>query len=237
MDDQFVSVPRKRTSGIGNFIFNILTLVVVLAIVAAGVAFAMVFINPYTSYNPFPPPTVPARLGTPTATSTPAQPLPTAWTPTPSRTPPPTETPAPTATDTPVPTFTPTTVPPPFALQPGNPVRIPNIANDKSCDWMGVGGQVFNLDNQPIADLGVHLEGELEGQPVSLDTFSGSAPDIGPSGYVFNLTDQPITSEGVLWIQLNDGSGSPLSEQIFFNTSDNCNENFVMINWRQVREQ
>jgi hypothetical protein len=237
MDDQFVRVPRKRSSGIGNFIFNILTLIVVLAVIAAGVAFAMVFINPYISYNPFPPPTVPARLGTPTATSTPAQPLPTAWTPTPSKTPPPTDTPVPTATETPVPTFTPTTVPPPFALQPGNPVRIPNIANDKSCDWMGVGGQVFNLENQPIANLGVHLEGELEGQPVSLDTISGSAPDIGPSGYVFDLADQPITSEGMLWIQLNDGSGSPLSEQIFFDTSDNCNENFVMINWRQVREQ
>jgi hypothetical protein len=41
----------------------------------------------------------------------------------------------------------------------------------------------------------------------------------------------------MLWIQLNDGAGTPLSEQIIFNTSDNCNENFVMINWRQVREQ
>lgn len=237
MDDQFVRVPRKRSSGIGNFIFNILTLIVVLAIIAAGVGFAMVFINPYSSYNPFPPPTVPARLGTPTATSTPAQPLPTAWTPTPTRTPAPTDTPEPTATETPVPTLTPTTVPPPFALQPGNPVRIPNIANDKSCDWMGVGGQVFNLENQPIANLGVHLEGELNGDPISLDTTSGSAPDIGPSGYVFNLADQPFTSEGTLWIQLNDGGGTPLSEQIFFDTSDNCNENFVMINWRQVREQ
>jgi hypothetical protein len=237
MDDQFVKVPRKRSLGIGNFILNILTLVVVLAIIAAGVSFVTVFFNPYTSYNPFPPPTVPAKLGTPTATSTPAQPLPTAWTPTPSRTPPPTDTPVPTATDTPVPTFTPTTVPPPFALQPGNPVRIPNIANDKSCDWMGVGGQIFNLQNQPIANLGIHLEGELEGEVVNLDAVSGSAPDIGPSGYVFDLADQPISSEGLLWIQLNDGAGMPLSEQIFFNTSDNCNENFVMINWRQVREQ
>jgi hypothetical protein len=237
MDDQFVKVPRRRSSGIGNFIFNVLTLIVVLAIIATGVAFAMVFINPYTSYNPFPPPTVPPRLGTPTATSTPAQPLPTAWTRTPTRTPVPTDTPVPTATDTPVFTSTPTPLPPPFALQPGNPVRIPNIANDKECEWLGVGGQVFNLENQPIANLGIHLEGELDGEPVSLDTLSGSAPDIGPSGYVFNLADQPIVSEETLWIQLNDGSGTPLSDQIFFNTTEECNENFVMINWRQVREQ
>ncbi|MGD2161625.1 MAG: hypothetical protein PVI81_07780 [Anaerolineales bacterium] len=237
MDDQFVKVPRKRSSGFGNFIFNVLTLIVVLAIVAVGVAFATVFINPYASYNPFPPPTVPVRLGTPTATSTPAQPLPTAWTPTPTFTLAPTDTPIPTATDTPVSSPTNTPEPPPFALQPGNPVLIPNIANGRECEWMGVGGQVFNLENQPIANLGVHLEGELDGESVSLDAISGSAPDIGPSGYVFDLADEPIASEGDLWIQLNDGSGTPLSEQIFFDTSTECNENFVMINWRQVREQ
>ncbi len=237
MDDQFVKVPRKRSSGIGNFIFNVLTLIVVLAIVAVGIVFATIFLDPYSTYNPFPPPTVPVRLGTPTATSTPAQPLPTAWTPTPSRTPVPTDTPIPTATQTPISSPTNTPKPPPFALQPGNPVLIPNIANSRECEWMGVGGQIFNLENQPIANLGIHLEGELDGESVSLDSISGSAPDIGPSGYVFDLADQPIASEGDLWIQLNDGSGTPLSEQIFFDTSAECNENFVMINWRQVREQ
>ncbi|MGD2058970.1 MAG: hypothetical protein PVF85_05825 [Anaerolineales bacterium] len=237
MDDQFVKVPRKQTSRIGNLIVNALTLIVVLAIVAAGIVLTTVFFNPYSSYNPFPPPTVPARLGTPTATSTPAQPLPTAWTATPSFTPAPTDTPVPTATETPIASPTNTPVPPPFALQPGNPVLIPNIANNRECDWMGVGGQVFNLENQPIVNLSVHLEGELGGQPVSLDAISGSALVIGPSGYVFDLGNTPIVSEGSLWIQLNDGSGTPLSEQIFFDTSDDCNENFVMINWRQVREQ
>jgi hypothetical protein len=237
MDDQFVKVPRKRSSRVGDFIINALTVIVVLAIVAAGIVLTSVFLNPYSSYNPFPPPTVPARLGTPTATSTPAQPLPTAWTATPSHTPAPTDTPVPTATDTPISSPTSTPVPPPFALQPGNPVLIPNIANTQECDYLGVGGQVFNLENQPIVGLGIHLEGELNGETVSLDAISGSDLGIGPAGYVFDLGNTPIVSEGSLWIQLNDGSGTPLSEQIFFNTSDDCNENFVMINWRQVREQ
>ena len=202
-----------------------------------GVVFAMIFLNPYVEYNPFPPPTLPPVLGTPTPTSTPAQPLPTAWTATPTRTPTATDTPAPTATHTPAPTSTPTPLPPPFAVQPGNPVRIPNIANDKACNWMGVGGQVFNLDNLPIANLGIHLEGELAGNPIDLDAFSGSATQIGPSGYVFDLAEEPIASEGTIWLQLNDGSGVPLSEKVYIDASADCNENFVMVNWRQVRPQ
>ncbi len=101
---------------------------------------------------------------------------------------------------------------------------------------MGVGGQVFSLQNEPITKLGLHLEGELDGIPLSLDTITGSEPDIGPSGYVFNLADHPIASNDSLWIQLNDGGGVPLSDVVVFSISEQCDENFVMINWRQVRE-
>ena len=136
-------------------------------------------------------------------------------------------------TETPIPL-------PPFAVHSNNPVRIPNIANEDGCDWMGVGGQVFNLENKPIINLGLHLEGTLDGNPVSLDTLTGSALDIGPSGYVFNLATQPIASEETLWVQLNDGSGNPLSEPVYFTTLDFCDSNngtFVMINFHQVRDQ
>lgn len=241
MDENFKRLPRKRASKIGSIFFNLLTFIVLLAILGVGAAAAAVFVNPYIDvgffYNPFPPPTVPARLGTPTATHTPAVPLPNAWTPTPSSTPEPTDTPTPEPTDTPTPIPTETPQPPPFALQPGNPVQIPNIANDDACDWMGVGGQVFNIENQPIVSLGIHLEGELDGNPISLDTLSGSAPDIGPSGYVFNLSDHPIASDSTIWLYLHDGGGSSLSDQVFIVTSEECSKNFVMLNWRQVREQ
>jgi hypothetical protein len=241
MDENFQTVRRKRPSRIGSIFFNLLTFMVLIAILGAGAAAAALFVNPYIDvgffYNPFPPPTVPARLGQPTATHTPAVPLPDVWTPTPSTTPEPTNTPTPVPTDTPTPVPTGTQLPPPFALQPGNPVQIPNIANDDGCDWMGVGGQVFNMENQPIVNLGIHLEGELEGNPLDLDTITGSAPDIGPSGYVFNLGDHPIGSVDTIWVYVHDGSGSPLSDQVFFSTSTECNENFVMVNWRQVREQ
>jgi hypothetical protein len=102
---------------------------------------------------------------------------------------------------------------------------------------MGVGGQVFNMENQPITNLGVHLEGVLGENTISLDTITGSAPDIGPSGYVFNLSTEPIASEESLWVQLNDGADKALSDQVYFTTTTECNENFVMVNFRQVREQ
>ena len=241
MDENFKRRPRKRSSKIGSIFFNLLTLVVLVAILGVSAAAAAVFVNPYIDvgffYNPFPPPTVPARLGQPTATHTPAVPLPDMWTPTPSSSPEPTDTPTPAPTDTPPPIPTETPLPPPFALQPGNPVQIPNIANDDACDWMGVGGQVFNMENQPIVNLGIHLEGELEGNPISLDTLSGSAPDIGPSGYVFNLADHTIASDSTFWVFLHDGSGNPLSDPAYIITSTECSKNFVMVNWRQVREQ
>jgi hypothetical protein len=237
MDDQFVRVPRKRRSRLGGTVLNLLTLVILAAIVGVVGIYGMIFFNPQVGFNPFPPPTLPVLLGTPTATFTPAVAIDVAtWTPTPTFTVAPTDTVVPTETPTPVPSSTP--IPqPPFALQPGNPVRLPNIANDDGCAWMGIGGQVFNLENQPITNLGVHAEGTLEGETISLDSVSGSAPDIGPSGYVFNLAGEPVASEETIWVQLNDGTGKPLSEQIFITTSTDCNENFVMVNFRQVREQ
>ena len=100
---------------------------------------------------------------------------------------------------------------------------------------MGVGGQVFDLDGEPIIGLGVHLEGEVGGLRVELDALSGSAPDLGPAGYVFNVSDRPIASDGTLWIQINDTAGVPLSDQVFLETTESCEENFVLVNWKRVR--
>ncbi|MBE9479438.1 MAG: hypothetical protein IMY80_05680 [Chloroflexi bacterium] len=241
MDENFQTVPRKRPSIIGSIFFNLLTFIVLIAILGVGAAAAALFVNPYIDvgffYNPFPPPTVPARLGQPTATHTPAVPLPDVWTPTPSTTPESTNTPTPVPTDTPAPTPTETPLPPPFALVPGHPVQILNFINDDACDWMGVAGQVFDMNNAGIINLGIHLEGELDGNPISLDTISGSDTTLGPAGYVFNLSDHPIASDGTFWVFLHDGSGNPLSDQVFITTSDECSKNLVLVNWRQVREQ
>jgi hypothetical protein len=238
MSDQYSGVYKTNR---GGFFLNCLTVLILVAtLVVAGIV-AAVFFNPYMSFNPYPPPTLPATLGPPTITPTPEIFLPSTWTPTPSNTPTappvPTETPAP-PTDTPAPTLTtPEASPtgPPFNLQSGSPVLTPNIANDQACQWMGVGGQAFNVDGEPIQGLGVHLEGTIGGLPIKLDSLTGSATALGPAGYVFNVSDHPIASQGSLWIQLNDTAGIPLSDKAFLDTSDSCDQNLVLINWKQVR--
>lgn len=224
----------------GGFFLNCLTVLVVLATLAVVGVYAVVFLNPYAPFNPYPPPTLPPTLGPPTATPTPEIFLPTPWTPTPTRTATATDMPAPTETSTATPeptseTPSPSPTGPPFALQPGAPVLTPNIANDLGCDWMGVGGQVFDQEGEPIMDIGVHLEGTLGDQRYELDTLTGSAPELGPAGYVFDLADRPIASEETLWVQLNDTGGVPLSDPVYLTTTTSCDENFVLVNWRQVR--
>lgn len=237
MNDPYDYDERKNY---GGFFLNCLTVAIALVALAVVGVFAVLFINPQIPFNPYPPPTLPPTLGPPTATPTPEIFLPSTWTPTPTRTATPTGTPLPTSTPslTPEPTSeTPAATPtgPPFALQPGAPVLTPNIANDQGCDWMGVGGQIFDLNGEPITDLGIHLEGEVGGLRVELDALSGSAPELGPAGYVFNVSDRPIASDGTLWIQVNDTAGVPLSDQVYLTTTESCEENFVLVNWKQVR--
>lgn len=239
MDEPFEAEPQGRGINIAALIFNLLTVVVLLATLCVGAAVAALFINPYMPYNPFPPPTLPPTLGPPTATSTPHVTLPPTWTPTATVTPlpsaTPTLTPSPFPTDTPAPASEGTPGGPDFEVQEGSPVYVPNFVNEEGCNWMGIGGQVFDTEGRPVVGLGVHLEGTLGGQFISLDTLSGSAPALGPSGYLFDLGNQPVASEGTLWLQLNDTAGVPLSDQFFVTTTESCEENLVLVNWRQVR--
>ncbi len=95
-------------------IWNILTIVTLLALTGLCLLFLTLFINPYSAINPFPPPTLPPTLAIPTSTAT-LKSLPATWTPdtgggiapqgTPLR---PTQTLRPTATGFVLPSFTPT---------------------------------------------------------------------------------------------------------------------------------
>lgn len=103
-------------------IWDILSIILLLALILVGVIVVQIFIDPYSSVNPFPPATMPAPIQLPTSTNTPRV-LPPTWTPTaltsgqatlrPSSTLPPTATSflVPTATATPTPTRTPTLTP------------------------------------------------------------------------------------------------------------------------------
>lgn len=204
-------------------------------------------IAPYLPVELVVPPTLMPTLGYPTATNTPEIYLPPTWTPTPSRTPgiaatplpPPTDTPAPTETLPPDQTASPTSTPLPFGAQPGSPVAMENPVNELGCDYMGIGGQVFDLTGSPVFNLDLHVTGVLDGQPIDQHSLTGTAgvESLGPGAYLINLSTHPVASSGDLSIQLSDTSGTHLSEAIEFDTYDTCNDteklNFILFNWRQ----
>jgi hypothetical protein len=252
MDDYFETRPGVNSARIRRLVLNLLTLGFLLGSAVLGGAYAVILINPQVSFNPYPPPTLPPTVGPPTATNTPAIYLPTEIpaTPTPPARPlptaPPTGTPIPTATTAETQEVTPSgtleaTTPPPtvqagaqFELQPGSPTHTAHV---QGCSVMGVGGRVFDLQSAPIIGLAVRMGGTLGGVDIgTLDSLTGSATALfGFGGYYFDLGSTPIASEGTLWIQVLDASsGLPLSEQIPLTTYASCDQNLVLVNFRQV---
>lgn len=243
--------PKRSTGGI---IWNILTIIFLLGTICVAAVFAVILVNPYSGINPFPPPTLPAALTFPTATPTLSLVLPPTWTPQPTTEPTATSTPRPSATlpptETPFSLVTQVVTATaestqaasggmPFVVQQGQPLAITNIYHpDLACNWIGVGGQVFDLKGSAVTGLQVQLGGVLNGTIIpqgSRPTLTGLLPNV-PGYYEFVLGDKPFASTQKLWVQLVDQSGSlPLSDKVYFNTFDNCEKNLIIINFRQVR--
>jgi hypothetical protein len=242
---------------ITNFIWNALTLIMLLGVVCVVATFLVVFAKPDIAINPFKPPVLPTPVAMPTYTVTPRSILPPTWTPLPSLEPTSTSTLQPTNTSAPQPTNTlaPTSTPfnlltptltstvssargTPFEVSQGTPVSTSSLAfyPERKCDWMGVAGQVFDLSGAPISGQQVRLGGFLSGKAVDILTLTGLSSAYGTAGfYEFTLADKPIASNKSLWLQLVDQAGLAMSEKIFFETSDSCDKNLIFVNFRQVR--
>ena len=159
-------------------------------------------------------PTTTATLAEPTATPLPsATPLPTA---------------EPTPTQTPTPAY-------PYDIQLGSPSMLPDLkSGERGCQWMGVAGQVFDADGQPVEGVAVGINGELGGNPVSGVGLSGVATDYGPGGYEILLAEKPLASNGTLWAQVFSPEWEPLSPAYPFSTSADCAENLVLLNFQGI---
>jgi hypothetical protein len=124
---------------------------------------------------------------------------------------------------------------PPYILQPGTPSTSVNFLHpEKGCHWLGVVGQAFNNNNQPVIGLIVEVDGVLEGRTILMLGLSGGSPDVGRGGYELVLSDHTIESRGTLWIQLFDVSGTPQSQKIYFDTFQDCNRNLIMVNFVEL---
>lgn|SRR5574341_1463101 len=135
-------------------------------------------------------------------------------------------------TNTSAPTFTPSKTRSafPFTVQGGGPTPIQNFANSAGCNWMGVAGQAFNLEGNPIIGLVVHLEGG----GINTDALTGTKTAYGAGGYEFFLNNRPVQTSGEYKVQLRDQNGTtPLSDMIGVDTFADCSKNLLLVNFVQ----
>lgn len=104
-----------------------------------------------------------------------------------------------------------------------------NSANAAGCDWMGIAGQAFARNGEPLAGLVVHLEGG----GLSREALTGSMLAYGPGGYELQLSDHLAATTGVYRVQLRDVRGQPLSDRIPVDTFADCPRNLLVVNFVQ----
>ena len=236
---------RKRPAGL---VWNILTVLVLIAAVCIASAVFIIYANPYSNLNPFPPPTMNPIYATATATIAPRFTLVPSWTPTivsiqTTDTPEPTNTPLVTTSILENPTIEPTSASGianeyAFSLQQGSPAAIDGAQfhPDAGCEWSGIGGQAMSLNGEAVKGLFVQLGGSIPGiENMDNLTMTGLAPQYGQGGFEITLSDKLIASNGTLWIQLFDQQNLPISDRVYFDTYDDCTKNLIIVSFDQVR--
>jgi hypothetical protein len=240
--------PVEKQQKNTDSVFNLLTIIIMLGILAVLIFTAIIFSNPSSSLNPFAPPTLPPQIVLPTATTTPRR-IADTWTPTfaPEATETATLTPA---TETPSSTFgLPTalvigsvspsaTVDSEFSfVTQADPVAIDaSIFNPgRTCKWTGIAGQVVDLQSRPVIGITVHLKGFFGGKTVDVITLSGLYKQYGESGFEFELGTQPVDTYNLLKVRLEDQAGLPLSDFVSIDTFSDCAKNLIVVNFKQVK--
>lgn len=118
----------------------------------------------------------------------------------------------------------------PYNLQSVDPLYTTNFAHPEAgCNWMGVAGQIFDENMQPINGMVVVVEGVTNNSMIELLGYSGLAEAYGPGGYELVLGE--VNGPGIFWIQLFGEDGKPLSEIYSFQMSGTCEENLAVINF------
>lgn len=242
---------KKRTNpkaGNKDFIWNFLTVLLIIITLCIILFVALLFHDPTLPINPFPKPTLPVQLVLPTSTPTLYR-LPATWTPEFTQTTIPTKTQSPfsqaftpTETsefniDTPAAVDVQSTPAYPFALQSDpSAINAEVLYPERACRWMGVGGQVLDLQGRPLTGMTIQVGGVLENVAVNQTSLTGLALKYGEAGYEFELAKMPTASEKTLWLRMIDQANLPLSPRIYFNTTATCDKNLVIINFKQIRE-
>jgi hypothetical protein len=104
-----------------------------------------------------------------------------------------------------------------------------------ACNFMGVAGQAFGLDDAPITGLRVQVTGMLNGEPVDKIGLTGAATQYGSGAYYeIQLGATPVASENTLQIVLLNDQGQPVSTATAFTTYASCQQNLILINFKAL---
>jgi hypothetical protein len=139
-----------------------------------------------------------------------------------------------TPTETPTLDFTsqPTEPPPspfPFDLKDGQVIFTTNFANTAGCAWQGIGGQVFDMNDQPLTQIRVHVFGS------GVDTYavSGSNTLYGISGWEIPVSN--VVNNNTYLVELQTSQGTIISQQVQVLFVADCSRNLALVNFKQTR--
>ena len=237
--DYYDDAPEEAKAPMRLDIWDMLSILGILATLCIGAYFAAVFVSPNASYNLL----NPVRNQPPTPTITQIQP-PATWTPTPLG---PTETatltlvptftlePSPTVVSLITPSATPTATKTPKAPFSATVTYIDStiIHPEAACNWQGVAGTIIDANNADMLGIAVRLTGFYNGKSKNELTVSGIAPAYGKSGFELFLSAVPIDSDNLLTIQILDQAGLPLSDNIPIKTYADCTKNMVLVKFKK----
>lgn len=110
-----------------------------------------------------------------------------------------------------------------------SPQYLQNYTNSSDCDWLGLAGEVFDLNGNPVArgNYRVHVWDSGIDSRVTV----GDSPAYGPSGYEQFLSDAPRVQEHN--VQLETANGTAVSQVYRIQTRASCNQNLVYFGFTQ----
>lgn len=107
------------------------------------------------------------------------------------------------------------------------------IYDNVECTWMGIAGIITDYLGNPLSGVRVQVGGFANGEV--RETLSGLFPSYGESGYEITLARPVQEIEEMLWIQLVNTDGQPVSEQANFHPVNSCDNNLILINFQKTK--
>jgi hypothetical protein len=120
--------------------------------------------------------------------------------------------------------------------QSGSPAYVTNFAHpDAGCNWLGIAGQIFDKQGNPVSNLVVNVGGALGSSQVSLLGMTGTSRIYGSSAYEVVLGSHAQDSNAGVWVQISNLSGKPVSERMYLRTYASCDKNLIILNYHEAK--